>query len=124
MILNKIKDIMLKKLKDIAEIVKHIIALQIAFVIGYCTVNSVSIQKEFWALSGCILTYIFMSHTPGLNKVVSKSNIGGVIKGLIAVSLVGVISYCTVKNIDIGKELWGIIGGVITFIFNSKNKEN
>jgi hypothetical protein len=112
-----------KRLKDVSELVKHIIAIEVVVVIGYCTIMGLNIQKEFWALSGSILTYIFMSYTPGINNIVSKSNIGGVFKGIIAIGLIGVISYCTIKNIEIGKELWGIIGGVITFIFNSKNKE-
>lgn len=69
-----------KKLKDVSEIVKHVIALQISVVIGVCTITSVSVQKEFWALAGSVLTYIFMSHAPRLTKHVSKSNLGGILK--------------------------------------------
>jgi len=110
-----------KKIKDISEITKFLIATQIAFVIGYCTVKGIDMQKEFWALAGSILTYIFITVTPQA-AIAMRSNIGAWFRNLIAFSLVAIIGWCTIIGQDIGKELWGIIGSVITFIFNHKNQ--
>ena len=115
---------MAKKLDlKVTETTKYIIAFMIAAVVGYCTVMGVNVAKELWTLSGAIITYIFMNSVPKAVEAMNKSSQSAWARSIIALGLTGVLCFCTIKGLEIGKEFWSLIGAIITFVFNSKHVE-
>lgn len=108
---------------EIADTTKYIIAFMVASVIGYCTITDIYIDKELWTISGVIFTYIFMNSAPKAMEMLSRGHKNAWVRSMLAILLIGVVCFCSITKREIGKEFWSLIGGVMTFIFNSKQSD-
>ena len=107
---------------DILDVAKYLIALMLLFIIGYCTIKQIEIERQMWAVASSVFTYIFTMLVPTVKEYGKRVNdkIGMAARALISVGLMGVVGWCTIVNIQVGKEVWALISSVITFVYVSQ----
>lgn len=117
-----------KKKFDIMEISKFVSILIIFTMIILCQFNTddngdfkpIEVPRQMWTLVGLIVTNLFMGR-----MVMMKATRSSVwIKGIVLTLLMTMVCASIYWEITIGKEVWGIVGGVIAFVFKSEIEED
>ena len=116
-----------KKKVDVMEIAKFTSILIIFTMIILCQFNKegddfkpIEVPRQMWTLVGLIVTNLFMGR-----MVMIKATRSSVwIKGIVLVLLMLMVCASIYWEITIGKEIWGIVGGVIAFVFKSEIEED